>query len=239
MNEKSMNKICFYFHGGGLIFGDPYDLSMEYHNIFSNAGFMIISVPYPLAPPATVVTMIEEIRQFINIKLNQYNCNDYVFFGRSAGAFLMFQAAPFFLPKKLISFYGYPGNISNFMNSYNHHFLSFPKIPKILFENLLSSRDKYQAPSSPYYSLYVYVRQNGIWESITGYRSNTIQLEALPPTLIWHSLFDPDVPFSIAKHLESLIPNSKLIPSFEKRHDTDYLSLDAIKQQLIEFLHEN
>ena len=51
----------FYLHGGGLVFGEPDDLPLCYVNLFSNAGYELISLDYPLAPEQRLAVILDAV----------------------------------------------------------------------------------------------------------------------------------------------------------------------------------
>ena len=91
-----LNQTIIYLHGGGLIWGSRFDLPEEYIQLFLSAGYHFLTLDYPLAPEVELPEIEAAIQTGINWFLNPANqslelkSNEFILFGRSAGAYLGF-----------------------------------------------------------------------------------------------------------------------------------------------------
>lgn len=214
-------RYIFYFHGGGLVSGTPNDLPNTHKKFFEDLGYTIIYVPYPLAPEAKFETILKETLHFVN----QYPLNDALFFGRSAGAFLMMHLCEFVKPKALISFYGYMLHDTTWVDTPSQHYNQYPPV-HIQMEHLESR-----------FALYIQLRQKGNWRSILKYHHLSKPNQNIP-IFIWHSLFDPDVPYKEAKFMQSYFNNSTLKTALVHEHEIDIDHFNTIKQDLKTFIQK-
>jgi acetyl esterase/lipase len=107
--------LILYFHGGGLIYGSRDDLPSSYINQFTQAGYSLLSLDYPLIPEVKIDTLVQSLEEGIQQlelipELKNENFSRLIYFGRSAGAFLallLSQSKKLKIPEQIISFYGY------------------------------------------------------------------------------------------------------------------------------------
>lgn len=214
-----MNKYIFYFHGGGLVSGTPNDLPQTHQDSLKQLGYTIVTVPYPLAPEASFEAILQSAIRFID----KYETKEFFFFGRSAGAFLAFHVAQFHPPKGIISFYGYMLNDTEWVDSPSQHYNQYP--PITIDFNHLKER----------FALYIHLRQTGTWRTFIQYHH---QCHPNPniPVFIWHSLFDPDVPYHEARAIQSYFKDTTLHTALLHEHEIDIKHWDQIKTELIRFI---
>ena len=211
-----------YFHGGGFLSGNKDDLPNKIKDFFLNLGYEIIVLDYPLAPKIKLDDIIDWCVQ------NIPDSEDLVYFGRSAGGFLAFACAQHKKPKAIIDFYGYARLDKEWMN--HNPYNNIPLVTKDTFEQLINNGTKDR------YSVYIYARQNRAWFEMLNTKEMIINLDKTTPTFIWHSLFDPDVPYKEAKHIHENLEHSVLKTSFIKKHEIDLEIFDQIKDSLHDFL---
>ncbi len=211
-----------YFHGGGFVSGNKEDFPKEIKRFFLNLGLEIITLDYPLAPE----TKLDDIIAWC-IK-NIPDTNDLIYFGRSAGAFLAFACAQYKKPKAIIDFYGYSRLNKDWMNK--NPYINIPKISKNSFDKLIDSGLKDR------YSVYIYARQNKQWFNFLDTDEIELNLDNIPPTFIWHSLFDPDVPYKEAKWIYEKVNLSELHTSLNKKHEIDLEDFKSIQLALSDFI---
>lgn len=198
-----------YLHGGGLLYGSRNDLPSKHLELFTNAGYQVLCVDYPLAPDYQLKEIIDHVCNSItwcvyNIINGADTSLPYVLWGRSAGAYLCLIATAHRnlqpSPSAILSYYGYGFLCDDWFCTPNHHYKQFPAVSESC---LLHHSDSSNIESN--FERYVYARQSGNWKSIiyTG-RDKDFYLQyslrpctKLPCALFAaHSTGDPDVPFS-------------------------------------------
>lgn len=225
-----------YFHGGGLLFGDKDDLPKEYIQQFLDAGHPFIAFDYRLAPEAALPELYTDVQDAVkwfhtNFKEIGLAHNRFIYFGRSAGAFLTFLAvkdASLPKPDKMISFYGYSRlDIEEFSGK---AYQQISPIPKMLVDRLIENKPVVVGPIQKRFALYIYARQNGTWiselfkgsaASMDQYQLSDSDLQALPPVFIAQSRMDQDVPFHAGQLLHKSIPNNEFYIVDKGEHDFD------------------
>ena len=58
-----------YFHGGGLLYGDREDLPELHKELFTSAGYVIISFDYPLAPAVKIDDILSDAVSYTHLTL--------------------------------------------------------------------------------------------------------------------------------------------------------------------------
>ncbi|MDR7855279.1 alpha/beta hydrolase [Tissierella sp.] len=251
--------VLLYFHGGGLLYGNPNDLPDLHLEKFCENNYAIISFEYRLAPKYKLPDILSDVIFCINWYLdNRYKFFNldisYFLWGRSAGAYLALLAAREKYkenPLGILSYYGY-GFLEEFWSSTpNPHYNSLPKIDEESINNILSKEDK---SINSRYALYVYARQKGTWLSLIydepikylllKYSLRTFNnYQDYPPVFLTHSFYDPDVPCDESKSLHRLIPKSELFLVSSDVHDFDRYVEKSNTMELLErslsFLNKN
>ncbi|MEH6942555.1 alpha/beta hydrolase [Bacillus sp. JJ722] len=223
-----------YFHGGGLLYGDKDDLPEEYIKKFMSAGYSFITFDYRLAPEVALSDIYTDIQDAVQWFFKHYkgiglSHNRFLYFGRSAGAYLTFLAAKdasLPRPEKMISFYGYSRlDIKEFHSKSYQHVAS---IPKILVDRIIETKPLVSGPIEKRFALYIYARQTGSWikellhnQEIADYQLELSDLQALPPVFIAQSRRDQDVPFYVGEMLHEHIPKNQFFIVENGEHDFD------------------
>lgn len=231
--------VILYFHGGGLLYGDGEDLPSLHKELFTSAGYVIISFDYPLAPAAKVddilADVLASIQTYINTPdiLGLPNQNlPYILWGRSAGAYLCLLAAakgnlsP--APAAVLSYYGYGFLCDGWFKEPNIYYRSLPLLDSSCITSLPKEIHA-NGSLDTHYSAYVYARQTGEWLSLMYegrekffYLNDTLRLcDTLPcPLFAAHSTQDPDVPYAEFQELLRKYHPTTFIAS-GKVHDFD------------------
>lgn len=229
-----------YFHGGGLFFGDRDDLPKVYVNHFLRGGYDFLALDYPLAPETKIGGILQASSEALRFYLKNYNdplglkSNQYILFGRSAGAYLSFMvwdqlmSQGITLPKAIISLYGYTRFDEPEFNMPSKYYHKMAKIPDEIIKKIVSDTPVTYGPMNTRFFLYVKARQEGTWirqlydgQSPEGYSLAGEKLKLLPPTFLAAASQDPDVPYRISKTLSKEIPDAKLITIYGEMHDFD------------------
>lgn len=255
-----LNQTIIYLHGGGLIWGSRFDLPEEYIQLFLSAGYHFLTLDYPLAPEVELPEIEAAIQTGINWFLNQANqslelkSNEFILFGRSAGAYLGFLYQKNVLavqPKKFISFYGYHSINEAFYLRPSSFYLRYPKISEETKKALIQTKPLVSGPLETRYAIYMYARQTGRWidlilqhqQNYSNYSLTNEELKMLPPTFIAQSTADQDVPYSIGAYLNQHILNKEFITIEGLAHDFDkdpnLKEAQMTYQKLIEWLSKD
>ena len=237
----SRGKTVLYYHGGGLLAGTRKDFPSKYREMFLNAGYNFLAMDYLLAPESNLEHIISSGLWGISWFLSNWNSalsldsNEYILFGRSAGAYLTLQLAAQIkktgalnMPKALLLFYGYPSFLEPEFSLPNTHYASFPSISREAAFQTVKKEPVSDMPNRERLLLYLYARQTGTWTELLGsqkelnaYSLSEAQLSLLPPSFLTASSWDMDVPFGISKKMGKLIPGSYFYPVYYMEHDFD------------------
>lgn len=243
------HQTIIYFHGGGLIWGNRFDLPETYIQQFLEAGYHFLTVDYPLAPECALPEIYHCIQQSILWFTKEagptlgLDSAEYLLFGRSAGAYLAFlcgkdQTIP--APQKMISFYGYAGINEDFYLRPSPYYLKFPRVAKELVQAMTQPTPIVNGPLETRYGIYIYARQTGAWlelllpdkSNMQDYSVTDDDLAQLPPTFIAQSNQDQDVPYSIGLLLNQKIPQSQFVTVTDLTHDFDKNTADTQAQRV-------
>lgn len=221
--------IILYFHGGGLIFGQPDDLPQAYVDLLTE-DFTIISADYRLAPESNIDTIMNDaLTQFDDVKANHPDLPIFLF-GRSAGSFLSLIIASKRDVQGILDFYGYSRfHVPQFLRANPQYKAMSQQITPELLNNMIQTEPLTQGDLQTRYLIYLYARGQNEWLKLLGIQQSTDAafniapktLKAFPPTFIVHGKQDPDVPFGEAQHLDRNIPETKFIAFDNKDHDFD------------------
>lgn len=241
-----------YIHGGGLIYGNRDDLPQSYIDAFLAAGYPLLALDYCLAPESDHATTMQSLQDGLQFFTNHYTdwqlpSDDYVLFGRSAGAYLSCQlllmpATP--RPKAFVDFYGFATLTAPSLQRPNQLYNSYPKVSDQQANELTQSTPLTGSTIDSRFLLYVYARQTQRWATMSLRGSSDHVLDAktaqtFPPTYICHSTADPDVPFGNAITLKAKLPEATLITVSTKAHDFDRTvtaDTNLVYQKLITWL---
>lgn len=221
--------VVIYYHGGGLIFGQPNDLPQAYQDIITT-DYHLVCLSYRLAPESHIDTIIADAIAGLDFVADLYPELSLILFGRSAGAYLALQVASQRTVTGIIDFYGYSRvHVPGFLRPHpNYQNLSAQISPDIL-NQLIKSQPLTIGPMQARYPIYLHARGEAKWLSYLGIQSSTDiaynlapkQLQVLPPTLIVHCTGDPDIPISESDHIAQHIPTTQFKRLTLDEHDFD------------------
>ena len=217
--------VIVWIHGGALISGTRNGPNPEQRKRYLNAGYVIVSIDYRLAPETKLKEIIEDVQdafKWVRTKgpeLYKIDPKRVAVIGHSAGGYLTlmtgFAVEP--RPQALIPFYGY-GDIDGDWYAKPDPF--YRKQPIVSKEEAYKLVDMKERTSGGRGKFYLYCRQNGLWpKEVVGHdpvkeprafdrfcpvRNVT---KDYPPTLLLHGDNDTDVPHQqsvdMAKELKS------------------------------------
>ncbi len=250
-NTKVVPKACIlYFHGGGLLYGSRLDLPKLHISSLTNAGYIIVSYDYPLAPAAKIDMVLTSVIDSINHHiLHQavYTSRKlpYFLWGRSAGAYLCLLASKdsrlLLPPVGILSYYGYGFLCDGWFDSPNSHYCSLPSVSSSCLDTI-SDQIHAEGSLDTHYSIYVYARQTGTWKSLfyegrDKYFFPDFSLrtcEKLPaPLFCAHSMNDTDVPYAEFLKLCSMYQAEPFAVTGSV-HDFDRNEADPAAAQLLD-----
>ncbi len=197
--------VVVWIHGGALIFGTRNNPPHRLLNLSRAAGFVLVSIDYRLAPSVQLVAIIEDLEDAIRWirdrgpTLFHADPDRIVVAGGSAGGYLTMASGIRVKPRPtaLVAYYGYGSLDSPWYTEPNTHYRSIAP--------LVSKEEAYRPGSG---SLYLYLRQNGLWTNVvTGFDPTTQRHELdpytpvrnitpdYPPIMMLHGTNDTDVPY--------------------------------------------
>lgn len=203
-------------HGGALIGGSRSGVSAGQRQMYLDAGFLVISIDYRLAPETKIPGIIEDLTDaFCWIRKSGPGLNldpeRLGVMGHSAGGYLSLMAgfAVEPTPQAVVAFYGYGDIIGDWYSKPDPFYL---KQPLVMAEDCgfgvpgPETVSGYEGRNKN--GFYLYCRQHGIWPNEVGGVDPALDGEffvpfcparnvtaAYPPTLLLHGTADTDVTY--------------------------------------------
>lgn len=247
-----------YLHGGGLLYGNREDLPELHRNTFTQAGYAIIALDYPLAPAARIPEIMADVIQSVNhygdiLKVAGITADSngttpeipYFLWGRSAGAYLaLLTGASEELvtqPAGILSYYGYGFLTDGWYDQPSNWYQSLPAVPESCLDSL-PKEPHCNGPLETHYSVYVYARQKGLWKDLiySGrekffFLDYSLRLKDTlkAPLFAAHSTGDNDVPFTEFNALAAKYHPVKYIAAAGE-HDFDRDTESPFTAELLE-----
>jgi acetyl esterase/lipase len=224
--------VVVYLHGGSLIGGGRGKLTQKNFPLkdrFLDAGYVVVSIDYRLAPETKLPAMVSDVEDAIcwvrdrGPELFNAAPNRIAVWGSSAGGYLAFltghRVEP--RPQVLVVEFGYADIVGSWQTKPSRdpdHYLAR--------SDFATEADAWREVSGPPVvnsadrkgdggAFNGYVRQRGLWpKAITGWDPLTEAdkylpylpvrnvTSAYPPTFIIHGREDLDIPFTVAKEME-------------------------------------
>ena len=164
--------VIFWIHGGALIFGHREGINPDQLALYLNAGFVVVSIDYRLAPETKLSGILEDLQDAYAWVRNKgpglfgADPNRIAVIGHSAGGYLTltsgYRLRP--RPKALVSFYGY-GDITGPWYSQPDPFYS--REPAVSKDKAYASIGKTPICEAYHeedrFPFYLYCRQHGFW----------------------------------------------------------------------------
>ena len=216
LEGDEVRPVIVWIHGGALIMGTRGGLNAEQRKRYLNAGYVVVSIDYRLAPETKLNGIIDDVKdafKWVRAKgpdLYKIDAKRVAVVGHSAGGYLTlmsgFAVEP--RPQALIAFYGY-GDIDGDWYAKPDPFYRKTRA-------LVSKDDAYKAIGTKDIAegnvpgrgnFYMYCRQNGLWPQLVAGHDPAKEPKAFdrfcpvrnvtkeyPPTLLLHGDNDTDVP---------------------------------------------
>ncbi|MCZ6672847.1 MAG: alpha/beta hydrolase [Verrucomicrobia bacterium] len=251
--------VLVWVHGGAMMKGDRFDQwKKEFPSMMLDAGYIIVSIDYRLAPESKLPALIEDVVDACawvreeGPQLFGANTERLAVAGGSAGGYLSLAAACHIEPKPTVvaSFYGYCDLVGRWATSPSldpeHHETNLSKKEVSQFVPGPAISNKYERiyDITPYYN---YWRQNGLWPfALSGwdpkserdkYLSYLPHLQATsdyPPTILIHGTEDLDVAYQqsvqMAEALDSQDVPHQLILLEGAKHGFRGIETERVEQ---------
>ena len=248
-SDQIPKAFILYFHGGGLVYGDRNDLPSLHLETFTGNGYIIVAFDYPLAPPATVDLILNDVIDSINTHIIQlphgFDASlPFYLWGRSAGAYLILLAAASGklrkLPAGILSYYGYGFLTDGWLDVPSPYYRQLPPVSDHLAETFCGA-PRTATSLEEGFSLYVYGRQTGTWPNLFFskpvkhlYQDFSLRhcTSLNSPLFCAHSMGDTDVPFAEFLALSQKFSASRFIAT-GTTHDFDRITTDPGTKRLL------
>lgn len=246
-NAEPSKGSVVYLHGGGLVYGSPYDYPATSLKRFLDAGFDFVSIGYPLAPEVPLDGIIDVTFDCLTELMNRgiIDVQRYFAFGRSAGVFLWMAVLARLvekrigLPRAILALYGYASlEYFNLSRADEGHRCDV-RVDETTAFGLIESTPVHDDSLMSRVLLYIFARQHGLLAKLLGISDTALSAYSfeeelrgnLPPTFAAWSLRDPEVDPAASRALCSLASESECFTVDAACHDFDQnTELDETKR---------
>ena len=210
-----LRPLVMFIHGGGLIYGSRKDINPKQLELYLNAGYVIVSIDYRLAPEAKLPAIITDLQDAFGwiydhgTELCSADAQRMAVVGHSAGGYLTLMAGFCVRPRALVSFYGYGDIVGTWYREPDPFYCQQPVVSEEqsgkLVEGPVISEPSVERGKD---NFYLYCRHNGLWpQEVGGHDPRTVPsffvlfcplrnvTPDYPPTLLLHGDQDTDVPY--------------------------------------------
>lgn len=244
ISDGVIRPAIIFIHGGALIGGGRNKENPIIIDMLANAGYVVVSIDYRLAPETKLNGIIEDIRDALNWvhqegpSMFNIDSNRIGVVGNSAGGYLTLMSGfvADYHPKALVSIYGYGDIDGDWYSNPDPFYCQQPLISESTARTAVGTKAISETvPSKQRFVFYIYCRQRGIWaKEVTGHDPkiepkvfdqfcpirNITSL--YPPTILLHGDMDTDVPYeqsaAMAKKLEEVGVEHQLVTLLGKGH---------------------
>ena len=135
---ESPQPVIVWIHGGALIVGDRGGIRTDQLELYLNAGYVVVSIDYRLAPETKLPDIVADVRDALGWVRQKgpaeigIDPNRIAVIGHSAGGYLTLMSGSLLdpPPKALVSFYGYGDIIGDWYAKPDPHYLQQEKVPE-------------------------------------------------------------------------------------------------------------
>jgi acetyl esterase/lipase len=209
--------VAVWIHGGALIMGDRRGIDKTLVDALINAGYVVVSVDYRLAPETKLPEILEDIRDaFTWIRVAGpgswgARLDRIVVLGGSAGGYLTLATGLLVDPRPaaLVSFWGYGDVAGPWYSRPDPFYRRQPLVSQAEARSAVGTKALAEPPPRNQRGrFYLYCRQNGLWpKEVTGHdpdaEPNAFDAwcpvrnisARFPPTMLIHGTNDTDVPY--------------------------------------------
>lgn len=228
--------VIVWIHGGGLITGGRGGPALAQRQRYLDAGHVIVSIDYRLAPETKLPGIIEDVRDAIRWvrtkgpELYKIDPKRVAVIGHSAGGYLTLMAgfAVEPRPQALVAFYGY-GDVDGDWYARPHALYrkTRPLFTKEEAYQAIGTKETTNGGVRGRGNFYTYCRQNGLWpREVVGFDPVTQPREfdrfcpvrnvtkAYPPTLLLHGDNDIDVPHQQSVDMAAELKRAGVVHEF-------------------------
>jgi acetyl esterase/lipase len=216
-SNNTPKPVILWIHGGALIMGTRARIAPMQLEGYMNAGFVLVSIDYRLAPETKLPAIAEDVEDAIKwirgagTEEFGWDSSRLGVVGHSAGGYLALltghRASP--APKALVSFYGY-GNIAGDWYSKPDPFYSteYDMFTEQQAHAAVGNGEVTDGTNPQRWDYYLWCRQNGLWPEKVGGHDPITELDWFtpyspadnvdsnyPPTFLLHGNADTDVPY--------------------------------------------
>ena len=205
-----------WLHGGALIMGMRHNIRSWELQQYVAHGYTVVAIDYRLAPETKLPRIVDDVESAYSWMRSQARTlgidpHRIAVVGHSAGAYLALMCGVVLRPAPcaIISYYGYGDILGEWCSRPDSFYLAQPRVPASRLDSLTGPSPITQASGPARGSLYVYMRQAGLWTRIVSGldpRAEAAELKRYcpvlnvtrnyPPTMLLHGTADTDVPFA-------------------------------------------
>jgi acetyl esterase/lipase len=236
-SSSTPKPVILWIHGGALIMGTRAKIAPGQLERYLDAGFVVVSIDYRLAPETKLPAIAEDVEDAISwirgagAEEFGWDSDRLGVVGHSAGGYLTLltghRANP--APKALVAFYGY-GNIAGDWYSKPDPFYSteFEMFTEEQAHAAVGNGEIADGSIDPRRrDYYLWCRQNGLWPEKVGGHDPVAELDWFapyspadnvdsnyPPTLLLHGNADTDVPYEQSVHMAQRLASAGVEHTF-------------------------
>ena len=252
-----LKPVILFIHGGALIMGARTSLRENQLERYLDAGYVVISIDYRLAPETLLPELVEDVEDAIKW-IRSTGSEEFgidpdrmAVIGHSAGGYLTLvtghRADP--PPKALISFYGYGNIAGDWYAKPDPFYNTFDQITEEEAYSVVGEQELVDGTDPERRQFYLWCRQNGLWPKKVGGHEPIEELDWFtpyspdenvdgnyPPTLLLHGTADTDVPYEQSVHMAGRLAEAgvehKFITIENGPHGFDHDPDSGTKQQV-------
>jgi acetyl esterase/lipase len=240
--------VLVWIHGGALIFGTrEHNPPQLLASKVLDAGFIIVSIDYRLAPETKLPDIIEDVKDAVvwvrrkGPKLFGADPERVCVAGDSAGGYLTLMSGLVVhpKPKALASFYGYGDIVGDWYSKPDPHYAGMEPISKQEVYGFVNEGVLSQSIDMNRFAFYLYLRQHGLWPKEVGgwdpqtdydafipYCPDRNVTVAYPPTILLHGTKDKDVPHALSERMAKALENAGV--------EHEFVSLPNVEHGFVE-----